>query len=708
MSTVKFVQAKTTTLQAPIVSTETTSIVLKRLVDIYGNALALSDFGTIIYLTLEPGSDNEEIISATGFTVNDDDTVSLDTGIVRGLSAKYPYTTGGTARDHTAGSVVVVSNNPQLYASLVGLSGMQTIDGVKTFSANPLLSGNPTLALEAAPKQYVDSVVAGIATTVSLIVPGVAGETVAAGNLIYLKVSDGRWWLCDADTAGTVDNIILGISQGAGTAGNAVTNGILLQGMDGNQSGLSAHTKYYASNSAGAISSSVGTTEVTVGVSHPTDATKLYFYPRYDQEITEDQQDALVGAAGTPSVYNPFETTDDASSGVDQSQLTQDATSTVGEADATTKHAKLAQSFIAGKTSATGAVLHKVADTGSFNGTVTISLQADSAGTPSGSALATVTLSNATYLAIPTGKFAAIFSAAYAMVAGTTYWLVIETSTTDNSNHPNLGASSAGGYSNGSVKFKNTTDGWTAVTTIDLYFEILTTIVSKLLRKDSNGFNPGEFFADGGSTDAYYIVARGMTAYATGQKFRFTATTVNTGAATLNVNSLGAKTIKKSHDQDLATGDIEAGSVVEVVYDGTNMQMVSQIAAIIPLGLYASGVDTSRSAATASGNLVIPHGLGTTPKFIRITTLYGGGVASKGISVGVYNGTVVSVTYSTAENSANSGANNTNIVYVVVSDASPNIQTATVTMDATNITLAFTKGGTNGAETLAILWEAYA
>lgn len=90
-----------------------------------------------------------------------------------------------------------------------------------------------------------------------------------------------------------------------------------------------------------------------------------------------------------------------------------------------------------------------------------------------------------------------------------------------------------------------------------------------------------DYAADTAASDAYAIALTPIIiAYATGQEFRFKATTANTGAATLNVNGLGAVTIKKLHDQDLATGDIEAGQIVTVVYDGTNFQMQSQIAQI--------------------------------------------------------------------------------------------------------------------------------
>ena len=90
------------------------------------------------------------------------------------------------------------------------------------------------------------------------------------------------------------------------------------------------------------------------------------------------------------------------------------------------------------------------------------------------------------------------------------------------------------------------------------------------------------YAADAEASDTYAItLTPAPSAYADGQRFTFKANTANTGAATLNVNGLGAKTIKKNTDQDLITGDIEAGSIVEVRYDTTNFQMVS-VSAIAP------------------------------------------------------------------------------------------------------------------------------
>jgi hypothetical protein len=53
----------------------------------------------------------------------------------------------------------------------------------------------------------------------------------------------------------------------------------------------------------------------------------------------------------------------------------------------------------------------------------------------------------------------------------------------------------------------------------------------------------------------------------------FKADTNNTGAATLNLNGLGAVAIKKDATDDLEDDDIVSGQIVHVVYDGTNWQL---------------------------------------------------------------------------------------------------------------------------------------
>lgn len=79
---------------------------------------------------------------------------------------------------------------------------------------------------------------------------------------------------------------------------------------------------------------------------------------------------------------------------------------------------------------------------------------------------------------------------------------------------------------------------------------------------------------DGGSTDTYAVALNvAPTEYQEGMLVAFKANTTNTGAATLNLNSLGAKSIKKNGNVELQDGDIQSGQVCLVVYDGTNFQL---------------------------------------------------------------------------------------------------------------------------------------
>jgi hypothetical protein len=67
----------------------------------------------------------------------------------------------------------------------------------------------------------------------------------------------------------------------------------------------------------------------------------------------------------------------------------------------------------------------------------------------------------------------------------------------------------------------------------------------------------------------------GMSAYATGQMFNFVSAGANTGACTLNINSIGAKSIVKTDGSALVASDIASGGAVQVIYDGTNFQLLN-------------------------------------------------------------------------------------------------------------------------------------
>jgi len=101
------------------------------------------------------------------------------------------------------------------------------------------------------------------------------------------------------------------------------------------------------------------------------------------------------------------------------------------------------------------------------------------------------------------------------------------------------------------------------------------------------------------------VGAVGMTAYATGQKFTFIAAAANSGACTININSIGAKAITKNGATALASGDIASGAAVEVFYDGTQFQLVSSAAGTVT---YATTAGTAGAIANTGGWNITPSG----------------------------------------------------------------------------------------------------
>jgi hypothetical protein len=276
---------------ASALSAAGTSFSLVSATDRDGNALS-GRYGFII----DEGSADEEFVIGTVSGT----TVTIE---YRGIDADAPNTeVSANKKAHRRGASVKITDYPIIGILRNVLNGDEALPNPIKYASGVA----PVTADDLVDKGYVDALLGGGTLSYDRIsIAGTAGETIASGNLVYLKVSDGRWYLCDADTSATVDNVILGIAQGAGTTGNAITNGVLIKGLATNLTGLTANTKYYASNTAGAISSSAGTIEVSIGFALST--TSLLLDSRYDQQITEDQQDALAGTSGTaPSNSNKF------------------------------------------------------------------------------------------------------------------------------------------------------------------------------------------------------------------------------------------------------------------------------------------------------------------------------------------------------------------------------------------------------------------
>lgn len=119
--------------------------------------------------------------------------------------------------------------------------------------------------------------------------------------------------------------------------------------------------------------------------------------------------------------------------------------------------------------------------------------------------------------------------------------------------------------------------------------------------------------ADSGAANAYVITTNAVLGptLRTGSKFYFFAANANTGASTANVDSTGAISIVKNVSTALASGDIPAGGIVELIYDGTNFQCTS-------CGLNAGGssfyqtVQANGTDQTQRGKLNLKSGTNTT------------------------------------------------------------------------------------------------
>jgi hypothetical protein len=105
----------------------------------------------------------------------------------------------------------------------------------------------------------------------------------------------------------------------------------------------------------------------------------------------------------------------------------------------------------------------------------------------------------------------------------------------------------------------------------------------------------------------------GMSAYATGQRFFFVAPAANTGAVTLNINAIGAKSVTKNGTTALVANDIAINAVAQVVYDGTQFQLLNPTAAanVSSFSAGTTGLTPSTAttgAVTLAGTLAVANG----------------------------------------------------------------------------------------------------
>lgn len=309
MSTFSVITNYSTTLSSPMSSSQLTvpvnSIVTR---DATPVTITNAMIGDGWYLTIDPGTNAEEIVKITGVTAG-----SVNAGIftVATLGRGMAYTGAtdaqgsGNAKAHNPGAIVIISDPKNLWNKLMDLQSNQTADGVKTFTQSPQVptptsgevnaaasvayvndattSGAPNAAVgvkgivELGTQTQVNTGNdSGSTNATSVVIPSTFfptwdmevtndytyGDTIAAGDALYLDTATAKWKLADASVLATCDGP-LGVALDAGVdtdTGKRVQVGGIVTGLVGLTPGW-----VYISDTAGDFAASAGTVKKVIG-----------------------------------------------------------------------------------------------------------------------------------------------------------------------------------------------------------------------------------------------------------------------------------------------------------------------------------------------------------------------------------------------------------------------------------------------------------
>lgn len=252
-----------------------------------------------------------------------------------------------------------------------------------------------------------------------------------------------------------------------------------------------------------------------------------------------------------------------------------------------------------------------------------------------------------------------------------------------------------------------------------------------------------------GSPNTYTVtLVPAPTAYATGQVVGLVMPNQNTGSATININGLGAKTIRLG-GTSLFAGAFTTSSVVGMQYNGTQFDIIYSSdlfaqAATIGKAVQRNStgdvtVNTTPTASTdaaskayvdsrafKTGNTThdmtstttttIAHGLGATPKFatfhVGLTVSSVNSIADTAYSYGSYDGSTQNCNYTAGTTNGNTITASQDTTHAIhygfgSTSATPDNDNlvGAVSWDATNITITWTKTGTPSG-TGKIIWSA--
>lgn len=99
-----------------------------------------------------------------------------------------------------------------------------------------------------------------------------------------------------------------------------------------------------------------------------------------------------------------------------------------------------------------------------------------------------------------------------------------------------------------------------------------------------------------------------LTGYAAGAQYSFIAQNTNTGAVTIDIDTLGVKSITQTGSTALVAGSIVSGAMVVIEYDGTRFQLLTPNSFVDPIIRGYTEIVTSSGTVGATATLSISAG----------------------------------------------------------------------------------------------------
>lgn len=136
------------------------------------------------------------------------------------------------------------------------------------------------------------------------------------------------------------------------------------------------------------------------------------------------------------------------------------------------------------------------------------------------------------------------------------------------------------------------------------------------------------YYADGSGVPNNITITTGDSisnaGFIAGRIFLVRAANTVTGATTVTFDSLGAVSLKKANDDDVESGDIEAGQLILIAYDSTSSvwELLNVFADPVLFTRTSSAVEALETSLPSSPGYanaaIVAHGLGATPGIVHV------------------------------------------------------------------------------------------